>query len=63
MKVKIEIKEPVFFRLIQTGEIIEFKEAGVFEIENDLKAERIVAQSNGKIDFIKEKKKKKENNG
>jgi hypothetical protein len=56
--VKINIKEPVKFVIHQTGEEVEFQ-AGTQEIENlDLRMERIIAQSEGKIELVKEKKAK-----
>ena len=49
---KINVKEPVKFVLKQTGELVEF-EKGKFDIEeNDLRTERIIAQSDGKIEII-----------
>lgn len=57
---KINIKEPVKFVIHQTGEEVEF-EAGTQEIEKlDLRMERIIAQSKGKIKLVKEKKAKGE---
>ena len=58
---KLNVKEPVSFRLKQTGELVKYKETGIIEIENDLKAERIMQQSGGKIEIFKTKKGK--NNG
>jgi hypothetical protein len=56
--VKINIKEPVKFVIHQTGEEVEF-EAGMQEIDNfDLRMERIIAQSEGKIELVEEKKAK-----
>jgi hypothetical protein len=56
--VKINIKEPVKFVIHQTGEEVEFQ-AGTQEIENlDLRMERIIAQSEGKIELVKKKKAK-----
>ena len=53
---KINIKEPVKFVIHQTGEEVEF-EAGTQEIDKlDLRMERIIAQSKGKIELVKEKK-------
>ncbi|WP_158612496.1 hypothetical protein [Leptotrichia sp. OH3620_COT-345] len=47
---KIEVKEPITLILFQTGETVKYDEIGMFEIENiDLRMERIIAQSNGKI--------------
>lgn len=55
---KINIKESVKFVIHQTGEEVEF-EAGTQEIEKlDLRIERIIAQSEGKIELVKEKKAK-----
>lgn len=55
---KINIKEPVKFVIHQTGEEVEF-ESGTQEIEKlDLRMERIIAQSEGKIELVKEKKAK-----
>ena len=55
---KINIKEPVRFVIHQTGEEVEF-EVGTQEIDNfDLRMERIIAQSEGKIELAKEKKAK-----
>lgn len=55
---KINIKEPVKFVIHQTGEEVEF-EVGTQEIDNfDLRMERIIAQSEGKIELVKEKKAK-----
>ena len=55
---KINIKEPVKFVIHQTGEEVEF-ETGTQEVENfDLRMERIIAQSEGKIELVKEKKAK-----
>ena len=55
---KINIKEPVKFVIYQTGEEVEFQ-AGTQEIENlDLRMERIIAQSEGKIELVEEKKAK-----
>nr|DAT04584.1 MAG TPA: hypothetical protein [Caudoviricetes sp.] len=55
---KINVKEPVKFVLKQTGELVEF-EKGKFDIEeSDLRTERIIAQSDGKIEIIEEKGKK-----
>lgn len=57
---KINIKEHVKFVIHQTGEEVEF-EAGTQEIEKlDLRMERIIAQSKGKIKLVKEKKAKGE---
>ena len=57
---KINIKEPVKFVIHQTGEEVEF-EAWTQEIEKlDLRMERIIAQSKGKIKLVKEKKAKGE---
>jgi hypothetical protein len=59
---KIEIKEPFKLIIHQTGEEVEFKEAGIQEIEKiDLRMERIIAQSNGKMVVLEEKKGKKRN--
>lgn len=56
---KIEIKEPFKLIIHQTGEEVEFKEAGIQEIEKiDLRMERIIAQSEGKIELVEEKKAK-----
>jgi hypothetical protein len=56
--VKINIKEPVKFVIHQTGEEVEF-EVGTQEIDNfDLRMERIIAQSEGKIELVEEKKAK-----
>ena len=55
---KINIKEPVKFVIHQTGEEVEF-EVGMQEIDNfDLRMERIIAQSEGKIELIEEKRAK-----
>ena len=55
---KINIKEPVKFVIHQTGEKVEF-EVGMQEIDNfDLRMERIIAQSEGKIELVEEKKAK-----
>ena len=55
---KINIKKPVKFVIHQTGEEVEFQ-AGTQEIENlDLRMERIIAQSEGKIELVEEKKAK-----
>lgn len=55
---KINIKEPVKFVIHQTGEEVEF-EVGTKEIDNfDLRMERIIAQSEGKIELVEEKKAK-----
>ncbi len=55
---KINIKEPVKFVIHQTGEEVEF-EVGMQEIDNfDLRMERIIAQSEGKIELVEEKKAK-----
>lgn len=55
---KINIKEPVKFVIHQTGEELEF-EVGTQEIDNfDLRMERIIAQSEGKIELVEEKKAK-----
>ena len=55
---KINIKEPVKIVIHQTGEEVEF-EAGTQEIENlDLRMERIIAQSEGKIELVEEKREK-----
>lgn len=59
---KIEIKEPLILTLFQTGETVKYDEAGIIEIENpDLRMERIIAQSNGKIKTVKGKKGKNKN--
>ena len=55
---KINIKESVKFVIHQTGEEVEF-EVGTQEIDNfDLRMERIIAQSEGKIELVEEKKAK-----
>ena len=55
---KINVKEPVKFVLKQTGELVEF-EKGKFDIEEyDLRTQRIIAQSDEKIEIIEEKGKK-----
>lgn len=55
---KINIKESVKFVIHQTGEEVEF-EAGTQEIDKlDLRMERIIAQSEGKIELVEEKKAK-----
>lgn len=55
---EINIKEPVKFVIHQTGEEVEF-EVGTQEIDNfDLRMERIIAQSEGKIELVEEKKAK-----
>lgn len=55
---KINIKEPVKFVIHQTGEEVEF-EVGTQEIDNfDLRMERIIAQSEGKIELVEKKKAK-----
>lgn len=55
---KINIKETVKFVIHQTGEEVEF-EAGTQEIDKlDLRMERIIAQSEGKIELVEEKKAK-----
>lgn len=55
---KINIKETVKFVIHQTGEEVEF-EVGTQEIDNfDLRMERIIAQSEGKIELVEEKKAK-----
>lgn len=55
---KINIKEPIKFVIHQTGEEVEF-EVGTQEIDNfDLRMERVIAQSEGKIELVKKKKAK-----
>lgn len=55
---KINIKEPIKFVIHQTGEEVEF-EVGTQEIDNfDLRMERVIAQSEGKIELVEEKKAK-----
>ena len=55
---KINVKEPVKFVLKQTGELVEFEKRKFDIEENDLRIERIIAQSDGKIEIIEEKGKK-----
>ena len=50
---KINVKEKVKFVLKQTGELIEL-EKGIYEEDLNLKLERIISQSNGKIEIVKE---------
>ena len=55
---KINIKESFKFVIHQTWEEVEF-EVGTQEIDNfDLRMERIIAQSEGKIELVEEKKAK-----
>lgn len=50
---KINVKEKVNFVLRQTGELIEL-EKGIYEEDLNLRLERIISQSNGKIEIVKE---------
>lgn len=56
---EIEIKEPITVVLAQTNEKVVFEESGILDVgELDLRMERIIAQSNGKIKLIKKGTKK-----